>query len=422
LSGGQLLTACHDALLRPMSTAQIDQRLCEIAETIDQKDVLRLAQGFVRIPSIYKQEHRLAKHIASILDGWGLGAELVPVEGYGPCVVSRLGTGKRSRIVLNGHMDTVEVKEGWKHDPFGAKIEKGFMYGLGTLDMKSGLAALMVAFRAVAESGIKLECDVNFQAVTGEEDNAAGTRTLISRGEFRRAKAAIVGEGFGGLRAITNGRRGSNYFDIDVIGRSAHGALPHNGVNAVVDASKIICALGKMKMQKARGVMADDFRPLQETQTVLKIEGGSNSLSVPERCYIKMTRFTVPGRKGSVRDELASAIDALGLESSVILTYKDDPGNYYPPYQTYPDSPLVRTASKWIRHHTGEAPKLVCGVSEADDNKIAADTGVPVICMGPGERGKMSRYHQPEEAISVEQLGTVAKAYCTTVLDLARMK
>jgi len=45
---------------------------------------------------------------------------------------------------------------------------------------------------------------------------------------------------------------------------------------------------------------------------------------------------------------------------------------------------------------------------------------VPVICMGPGERGKMSRYHQPEEAISVEQLGTVTKVYCTTVLDLAR--
>ncbi len=402
-----------------MSTTRVEKDLCGIAETIDEKDVLRLAQEFVRIPSVYKQEHKLGKYIFRKLESWGLPAELVPVEGYGPCVVSRLGTGKRPSVILNGHMDTVEVKEGWKHDPFGAKVEKGFMYGLGSLDMKSGLAALMVAFRAVAESGVRLDCDLVFQAVTGEEDNAAGTRTLICRGDFKRAKAAIVGEGFGGLKAITNGRRGSNYFDIDVIGRSAHGALPHNGVNAVVDASRIVLELGKMKMPKAAGVMADDFRPLQETQTVLRIEGGSNSLSVPERCYIKMTRFTVPGRKGDVREELASAIDALGLESSVILTYKDDPGNLYPPYQTSPDSHLVKTASKWIEHHTGEAPRLVCGVSEADDNKIAADTGVPVICMGPGERGKMSRYHQPEEAISIGQLGTVAKVYCTTVLDLA---
>jgi succinyl-diaminopimelate desuccinylase len=394
--------------------------LCETADTIDEKEVLRLSRELVRIPSIYKQEHRLAKHIASRLDRWGLSAELVPVEGYGPCVVSRLGTGKRPTIVLNGHMDTVEVKQGWKHDPFGATVEKGLLYGLGALDMKCGLAALMIALRAVAESGAKLECDVSFQAVTGEEDNAAGTRTLMSRGEFKRAKAAIVGEGFGGLRAITNGRRGSNYFDIDVVGRSAHGALPHMGVNAVVDASRIVCALGKMKMPKAPGVMADSFRPLQETQTVLKIEGGSHSLSVPEKCCIKMTRFTVPGRSGNVRDELASMVDSLDLDSSVFITYLDDPGNLYLPYQTSSDSHLVKTASKWIRHYTGEAPRLVCGVSEADDNKIAADTGVPVICMGPGETGKMARYHQSEEAISVKQLGTVTKVYCTTILDLAK--
>ncbi len=410
----------HLPLRKGVMEAIDDDQISTLAGSIKDDEILRLSREFIKIPSIYRKEDDLAEHVHSVLDKWGLHPKLVPVKGYGPCVICTVGKGARRSIVLNGHMDTVEVKEGWAHDPFGAKVQGGFLYGLGALDMKSGLAALMVALRAIADSGLKLSSSVAFHAVSGEEDNGIGTRTLISKGFMRGAKAAIVGEGFGGLSAITNARRGAYYYDIDLLGRSAHGAAPSLGVNAVTDAARVVCALDGMEMKKAHGLLSDDFRPLRETQTVLNISGGSFSLSVPDRCSVNLVRFAVPGGKADAREQLASVIRSLKLQSSAVITLKEDPGDLYHPYLTPPGSEIVKTASKWVRRHTRVAPRLVCGVSEADDNKIAEMTRTPVICLGPGERGRFAKYHQPDEAISTKQLGVAARIYCSTVLDLAR--
>lgn len=396
-----------------------DSQISNATHAVKDAEVLKLSRDMIRIPSVYRHENELAEFVAGTLEGWGLRAKLVPVKGYGPCVVCSFVKGAKRNIVLNGHMDTVEVKEGWSHDPFGAKIHGGFLYGLGSLDMKSGLAALMVALKTIADSGLPMRSGVAFHAVPGEEDNGIGARTLISKGHMKCAKAAIVGEGFGGLFAITNARRGAYYYDIDLLGRSAHGATPHMGLNAVADASKVVCALERMEMKSVPGTLSDDFQPLRETQTVYGICGGSHSISVPDRCTINLVRYTLPGRHVDPCDQLASSIRALRLKSSVLIRRRYDAGHMYEPYFTPPGSDLVRTAAKWVRRHTGVSPTLVCGVSEADDNKIAEMTGIPVICLGPGEKGRLAKYHQPDEAISIMQLGTAARIYCSTVLELA---
>lgn len=403
-----------------MAEAIGENEISAVAGLVKDDEVLKLSREFIRIPSTYGQEKELAEHIYGILESWGLRPRFVPVKGYGPCVICTVGGGTKRSVVLNGHMDTVEVKEGWKYNPFGAVVQKGFLYGLGALDMKSGLAGLMVALKTVADSGLQMKSGIAFHAVPGEEDNGIGTRTLIARGHMRRAKAAIVGEGFGGLRAITNARRGACYYDIDVLGKSSHGATPDLGVNAVTDAARIVCALERMKMRTAPGVLSDDFKPLKETQTIYGISGGSHSISVPDRCSLSMVRYPLPGMSTEIREELASAISALELESSIVIRCREDPGHVYESFLTAPDSDLVRTARKWVKKHTGATPTLVCGVSEADDNKIAELAKVPVISLGPGERGQLAKYHQPNEAISTQQLGTAARIYCSTVLDLAR--
>lgn len=386
---------------------------------LDEGEVLSLARDMVRIPSVFGSEARIAEFIASRLESWGFSPRFLEVEGYGPDVVVDYGNPGLPKVVLGGHMDTVEVMSGWVHDPFRASVEDGMLYGLGALDMKSGLAAMMVALKAVSKMGLQDRVHLSFQAVSGEEKDGDGTRALIRAGELKGARAVIVGEGFGGLKVVTAGRRGGSYYEIEVRGRSAHGATPQKGVNAVVEASKVVVALEGMEMAKADGVLADSLVPLTESQTVLLMHGGTGSLTVPDRCNMKVVRCTVPGGRIDISEDIRAVVAGLGLEGEVQVTLKSTEKEPYLPHMTPPDSPLVRAAVDSIRECTGSVPTVVCGMSEADDNIIAKDARVPVICMGPGESGELARYHQAEEAISVGQLGPAARAFARAVLKLS---
>ena len=393
--------------------------MAELARHLDEDEVVSLARDMIRIPSVFGEEARLGEFIASRLESWGFSPRFVEVPGYGPDVVVDYGNPELPKTILSGHMDTVEVMSGWVHDPFHATIENGFLYGLGSLDMKSGLAGLMVALKAISKMGLHDQVHVSFQAVSGEEKDGDGTRALIRAGEFEGANAVIVGEGFGGLKVVTAGRRGGSHYEIEVRGESAHGATPHKGINAVVEASKIVLALSGMEMASADGVLADDLSPLRESQTVLLVHGGTGSFTVPDRCMMKIVRCTVPGGKTDVSQDIRSLIAGLGLKGSAEVILRSGEKDIYLPHMTPSDSPLVRAAAASIREYTGSTPTIVCGVSEADDNLIAHGTHLPVICIGPGESGALARYHQAEEAISVSQIGTAAKVFGRTVLSLS---
>lgn len=387
---------------------------------IDEGELLALSRDLIRIPSIYTHEEQVAEFISGRFQEWGFSPRKLPVDGHGPCVIVQVGDPELPSIVFNGHMDTVEVMDGWAHDPFGAAVEDGRLYGLGSLDMKCGLAGMMIAFRALSSSGVLEGHSLKFQAVSGEELSGAGTKTAIAAGEFANAEAVIVGEGFGGMRAVTTGRRGGSYFDLEVRGKASHGAAPHLGVNAVVDACTLVGELEKMPMSTTTGLMADDFSPLRESQTILKIAGGGSSLSVPDRCTLRMIRCTIPGGKIDLTEDIEAVVAGTGLRCSVDVRFNDDPTDQYLPFQTDPDSPLVVAAVSAVEKHTGKAPALVCGVSEADDNLISQATGLPTICFGPGESGELARYHKPEECITISQLPTAAKVYCSIVEGLCR--
>lgn len=393
--------------------------LAALDQRIDQGEVVSLARDMIRIPSVFGDEARLGEFIASRLESWGFSPRFVDVPGFGPDVVADYGNSALPKVVLAGHMDTVEVMSGWTHDPFRATIEDGVLYGLGSLDMKCGLAAMMMALKAISEQGLHEKVHLSFQAVSGEEKDGDGTRTLIRTGEFDDASAVIVGEGFGGLNVVTAGRRGGSYYELEVRGKAAHGATPDKGVNAVVEASRVVLALEDMELAGGDGVLSDDLSPLRESQTVLLMQGGTGSLSVPDRCKMKVVRCTVPGGKIDISDDIRSTVSSLELRGDVGITFKSGEKDLYRPHMTSRESPLVKTAVASIRECTGSEPTIVCGVSEADDNIIAHETHLPVICVGPGESGILARYHQAEEAISVDQLGTAARVFAHIAMNLS---
>jgi acetylornithine deacetylase/succinyl-diaminopimelate desuccinylase-like protein len=93
--------------------------------TIDEDEVLELSRELIRIPSVYTKELDVARHVAARLRELGFSPRTIPVDGHGPDVVTEFGRKDAPAIVFNGHMDTVDVMQGWKHDPFDAKVERG---------------------------------------------------------------------------------------------------------------------------------------------------------------------------------------------------------------------------------------------------------------------------------------------------------
>src|SRR5262249_58240435 len=133
---------------------------------LDDEALVHLTQDLVRIRSINPpgDEAAVATYVAERLEGAGMFADTVPHEEAGRAsVVGGLrGTGERPALLLSGHLDTAPAGDNWQHDILAAEVSDGKIWGLGTTDMKSGVAAMVVAMEAIHRAGAPLRGDLLF--------------------------------------------------------------------------------------------------------------------------------------------------------------------------------------------------------------------------------------------------------------------
>ena len=160
-----------------------------VLAAIDERRLLELERNAIRIPSSTFQEGEVADFYASYLAEIGLGVEMMEVaHPHEPGVKSRqpigrlVGTGGGPTLMLNGHMDPGCEMSGWSVDPYGAKFEDGWIWGMGAHDDKGGLAAAISAIEAIVRSGTRLRGDVLVTPVVAHKYGGAGTRALLEHG------------------------------------------------------------------------------------------------------------------------------------------------------------------------------------------------------------------------------------------------
>ena len=179
------------------------------------------------------------------------------------------GSGKGRSIVLMGHSDTVAAGTGWHHDPFGGEVSDGKIWGRGAVDMKGGIAAMMMAVDAIVKSGVKLDGDVSVASIIAEENPGIGAMAYYERGH--KADACIMTEAT--ELKVSPLCRGVIWGKLTIEGRSGHIELPlqdwHKG--GAVDAIK-----------RAR-MFLDHFDRLNEEWAVTKCHP---LLSVPCQIYV----------------------------------------------------------------------------------------------------------------------------------------
>lgn len=362
-------------------------------------DPISLLSDLVKIPSVCGEEQAVAKFIASWLKDRNLPVEVKEVKPGRPNVISQLwANAKGPSLMLNGHMDTVAPGTGWKHDPFGAEVEDGRMYGRGTVDMKSGLAAILCALADCREEGLPKKGRIIVAAVVDEESLDLGTYDLVKIGMTEGLDFSMVSEATG-LNVVT-GHRGRAVFDVLVHGRPAHSMWPERGVSAIVNAAILINSLNKLPSP-------NHARMGRSTVNVLKVEGGQEEVMlVPDRCRILIDRCLVPGHNSKdALLELKTLIKELGIEADSRFIERETP--FCDSFEMAEGHEAVRRVVEAATKVLGRVPNLEYHEGPCDSCILVNQGDVPTVEFGP----LGGRLHESDEFVDIESVKKTTAVY-----------
>ena len=380
---------------------------------IDVDAVVEFTRQLVRIPSVYDparglNEQPAAELVAEQMRAFGWSPRVDLVADGRPNVIATIDGDRPGRTLLfEGHTDVVTEgdEQAWTVDPFGAELRGGRIYGRGSADMKSGVAAMLFAADAVIRAG-SFPGRLVVAALVDEEGMMAGVRDFVARGHADGIDGAICCEPEGG--EICNTAKGALRLRIDLTGKMAHGAMPFEGRNPNRAAAAVIAALTDLeqRLHEAHGEHEHLGRPWI-TPTVLRAGTPAQMNVVPGTSTLWVDVRTVPSVDhdellASVTELAADACGTSGVTSQV--TAIDD----RPPVELAPDDPLVRAV--WDAHTAvATTPARLGGVpGTTDGTMLTALAGVPTVVYGPG--GKWIA-HQADEYVEVADIVEHASVY-----------
>jgi acetylornithine deacetylase/succinyl-diaminopimelate desuccinylase-like protein len=305
---------------------------------------LELLKQLISIPSPSTKEHRIAEFISNWFEERGFDVTQLDVDvngrKAGPTVLATFEFNKPGKSLLfAGHMDTVEPVSAWKTDPYTPVIQEGRLYGLGAYDMKSGIAALMLAAEKLSRMkvGGKIGCCLvsDFEA--------------FSTGTYVVCKSGLI-DGYDG------------------------GILPDEYMerfaNPLTEAATILSRLSEF----GRRMM-----------NPMAVQGGLEHLypSVPETCQIIIDAELLPEEAPEdAIEKMRCWIGTLDLQSDISVKAYDRPTPWMRPYNIQPDEPILQCLEEVCSKHDIELLKI--STSYVADNYYVNVAGIPMLyAIGP---------------------------------------
>jgi len=219
-------------------------------------ELIDFTQHLVRIKSVTGDEEEIIAFIEKKMKD--IGYDEITVDSMGN-VVGRIGDGKNA-VMFDSHIDTVDVRDEWEWDlpPFSGYIVDGYLWGRGSVDMKSGAAASIYAGAVAKNAGLDSETAVYVSCTVMEEDCDGENLKHVFEELDLKPNYVIICEPSG--NKITLGHKGKAQISMKTHGVSAHGSAPEKGVNAIYEMAEIIQRVEKcneelMKKDSPRGTL-----------------------------------------------------------------------------------------------------------------------------------------------------------------------
>lgn len=341
-----------------------------------------------------------------------------------PNLIGKLkGKGGGKSLILNGHIDTVPVGDlsKWHHDPFGAEIADGKLYGRGAVDMKGGVAAMVSAVEALTALKVPLSGDIMLQTVVNEEHAGGGALGIVADGYT--ADAAIVTEPAGpGGNVILNGNGGGVYWEVRIKGHETHaGSRWQNnkpfGISAIEKAALVVDSLISLEkgLNKEKTMMS---------LCIGTIKGGTYATATAAECVINGVAYFSPGL-GTGKDGIVKVKKML---KEAVLNVDDEWLKSNPPvikFQHYDDAYMlpadrqeIKTLTEdCIRDVLGKEPVITQLGGGCDARHFGNQGNIPAIVYGPGD---IKMAHSADEYISLDDYIKSIKVLAVTAYRWCR--
>jgi len=358
--------------------------------------VLDLTRRLIRLETINPPGHEseCARFLGKLLEDSGFSCRIFEFAPGRSSLVAKLeGEGDRPPLCFAGHIDTVPLgARPWSYDPFAGEIADGKLYGRGSSDMKSGVAAYVVAGLSLARlSGRR--AGLTIVAAAGEETGCEGTYDLASRRNvLGRAGALVVAEPSSNYPML--GHKGALWLCGKTTGVTAHGSMPEQGVNAIYAAARAVTRLEGYGFN-----VAPDPLLGSPTLNVGTFSAGMNINSVPDEASFTLDVCTIPGQDHACeRDNLSRYLgDGVTLEALVDVAA----------ISSASEDPWVQEVFEVMGQILGEQPKPRTLPFFTDGSALKpALGGPPTVILGPGETAMAHRtdeycfVHRLEEAVA----------------------
>lgn len=387
----------------------------KVIERLNTDGMIDLAQRLIRIKTVNPPGDYLEISKVLHLEMQKMGLRVEIIEGYpGKINVFGILPGYEANgvtFLLSGHMDVVSVgdQKEWTHDPFGGEIYDGRLWGRGSIDMKSAIAAELFAVKAVMDSRVPLRGTVMIGGTVDDEIAGVwGMKYFLDYGfaskNLPMPSIHLLGEP--SHLNITCSFKGRLWFKVTTTGKPAHGGAPHEGVNAI---EKMMTLIPEFKNipKLNHPLMGED------TLNLGTIEGGEKVNVVPSRCTAHFDfRMCAPGNgdvsesllRGAIKDLMSKDRDFQIMDLEIYE--KRDP------IEIQSDHEVIRRMVECVKGVTGRKPQFIGSLS-AGDLYYSLKRGIPGAWIGPGDP---RLFHKVDEHVEIEELIKAAQIYIILIL------
>lgn len=372
-------------------------------------DVISLTQKLLSFNTINPpgNEAPLAELVGVLLANNGFVVEYFDFGENRKHLIAEKGvTGSGKPLTFSGHFDTVPLgNQIWSYNPLNGDIEGDKIYGRGSTDMKSALAAMICASIEVPAEKIPKD-GIRLILTAAEELGCQGVQQMVKNYKLSdKASAIVIGEPTGNAPAI--GHKGAIYLNAVSLGKTAHSSMPELGINAIYKTARAIAGIENFRFNVEKDNLLG-----YPTINVGKINGGMNINSVPDRA-----EFTIDIRTTTSVDH-KSILERLGLVlgTDIELEKLVDLQPVYTPENNL----FVQTVYEICSKEDINGPRPFALAYLTDGSVLQKYYGnVPTIILGPGQP---EMAHKTDEYCYISNILKAVTIYKNIIQNWRRMR